>query len=143
MSALMKSSDVRKNWSLVINTVIRSKPILIKRNQDIVSMMSLEQLNLLLKKFSITMKIWRESDGSVSGLIEELDLLENRKTEQLLKKALYDELIEYCNEYMNEFQLYFHSKDRNRHFPYVQKVLANENRLNDIVNEYHTEKSDA
>lgn len=143
MSTLMKSSDVRKNWSLVINTVIRNKPIFIKRNQDIVSMMSLEQLNLLLKKFSITMKMWRESDGSVSGLIEELDLLENRKTEQLLKDALYRELLEYCNEYMNEFQLYYHSKDRKKHFPYVQKVLANENRLNDIVNEYFIENTNA
>ncbi|HPQ46894.1 MAG TPA: hypothetical protein PLP30_05970 [Clostridia bacterium] len=143
MSTLMKSSDVRKNWSLVINTVIRNKPVLIRRNQDIVSMMSVEQLNLLLKEYSITMKIWNETDGSVSGSIEELDLLENRKTVQLLKKALYDELIEYCNEYMNEFQLYFHSKDRNGHFPYVQKVLANESRLNDIVAEYHTKDSNA
>ncbi len=136
MKTLMKSADVRKNWSETINSVIRKRPMFFKRNKDKLAFMSLEQLQLLLEPFKLTMKILDEDDGSSTGIIEELDLLENAATVSELKVKLINELLAYCEEYMNEFQKYYHSTNRRNHFPYVYKVIANEDNVMDIIAVY-------
>ena len=44
MKTLMRSADVRKNWSETINSVIRQRPLFIQRNRDRMAFMSIEQL---------------------------------------------------------------------------------------------------
>ena len=138
MRTLMKSADVRKHWSESINSVIRQRPMFIQRNRDKLAFMSIDQLQLLLKPFKLTMRILKEDDGSYTGMIDELDLLENAKTVSELKVKLIKELFCYCEEYMGEFQKHYHSINRRNHFPYVYNVLANENRVMDIIKLYET-----
>ena len=143
MKTLMKSADVRKNWSDTINSVIRKRPMFFRRNKDKLAFMSLEQLQLILDPFKLTMRILDEEDGSSTGIIEELDLLENAETVSELKVKLISELLVYCEEYMNEFQKYYHSDNRKNHFPYVYKVLAYEDRVMDVIDVYSKESENA
>jgi len=143
MKTLMRSADVRKNWSESINSVIRQRPLFIQRNKDKLAFLSLEQLQLLLEPFKLTMRILDEVDGSYTGIIEELDLLGNALTLSELKAKLISELLEYCEEYMDEFQKYYHSSNRRSHFPYVYKMLVYENRVMDIIDIYTVENKNA
>ena len=124
MYQVKKSTDVRKNWSEFIDGVVREKPSMIKRNRDTLSVLSLEQLNYLLEGYHLTLKILSEDDGSYTGILEELDILANETSEIELVNTIIDDLMEYANEYMDNFALYFNSPNRKKHFPYIYKVLT-------------------
>jgi hypothetical protein len=143
MKTLMRSADVRKNWSETINSVIRQRPLFIQRNRDRMAFMSIEQLQLLLDPFKLTIRIATEENGSFTGVIEELDLLENASSISKLKIKLINELFVYCEEYMTEFQKYYHSTNRRKHFPYIYKALAYEDRIMDVVEIYKTDDTNA
>jgi hypothetical protein len=126
MNQVIKSTDVRKNWSEVIDTVVRKNPVFIKRNRDILTFLSLEQLDLILDFYKLSLAIFREEDGSYTGSIDELDILGNAGTKEEIIEVMCDELIEYAEEYMENFDMYYHSSNRKSHFPYVYKVIAHE-----------------
>ena len=124
MQTIMSSTDVRKNWSEVMDTVVRQKPIFVKRNRDILTVLSMEQLDLILDSFRFTLQVITEEDGSYTGIVEQLDLLGNAESEQSLIEQLTIDVIEYSEEYMNNFNMYYHSPNRRDHFPYIYKVAA-------------------
>lgn len=39
------------------------------------------------------------------------------------RTALGNDILEYAEEYYNDFQQYYHSPNRSGHFPYVMKAL--------------------
>lgn len=47
----------------------------------------------------------------------------NSPNQELALNDLAKELIEYAQDYINEFQMYYNSKNRKHHFPYVLRVL--------------------
>jgi hypothetical protein len=126
MNQVINSTDVRKNWSEVVDTVVRRKPVFIKRNRDILALLSLEQMDLVLDAFSLNTTICREEDASYTASIEELDLLGNETTIDKLIDLMIDELLEYASEYMDNFDMYYHSTNRKAHFPYIYRVIAHE-----------------
>ena len=63
----------------------------------------------------------------------DIDLVVNKADELSARRALAQELIEYAQEYFSEFQLYFNSPNRHSHFPYVLKVLIQED-LDGVIN---------
>jgi hypothetical protein len=126
MNDTISATDARKNWSKVIDTVVRKKPVFIKRNRDILTFLSLEQLDILLDSFRLRLSILPEDDGSITGVIEELDILANGASEEEVIELLTEDLIEYAEEYMENFDIYYHSSNRRVHFPYVYRVIAHE-----------------
>lgn len=136
MNQIISSTDVRKHWSEVIDTVVREKPIFVKRNRDILTFLSLEQLNMLLDTFKLHMNVMKEDDGSYTASMEEIDILCNVESKADILDEMIEELKEYAEEYMDNFEMYYHSKNRRRHFPYVYKVIAHENdaeKLEDMI----------
>lgn len=123
MQAVLKSTDVRKEWSRFIDDVTRTKPAIVKRNRDLFAVFSLEQLDLILSEYKLTAQVEQEEDGSYSGVFNEIDLMTNASDIESLKTELAKELIEYSEEYMNEFKLYYNTPNRRKHFPYVYRVL--------------------
>lgn len=124
MNQLQKSTEVRKNWSEFIDGVVREKPSLFRRNRDTLSVLSLDQLNFLLEGYHLTLKILSEEDGTFTGILEELDLLANETNEIELVNTIICDLMEYANEYMDNFAMYFNSPNRKKHFPYVYKAIS-------------------
>jgi len=133
MNQVISSTEVRKNWSEVIDTVVRKKPVFIKRNRDMLTFLSLEQLDIILDFFILNMSIFLEEDGSYTASIDELDIVGNAGTKDEVVEVICDDLIEYADEYMENFDMYYHSSNRKAHFPYVYKVIAHESNRDKIM----------
>jgi hypothetical protein len=132
MNLLLKSTDVRKNWSQFMDEVKWVKPAFIMRNRDKIAVLSGELLEFILKEYNLTVNVFIEEDGSYTGSFNELDLTSNSPDLETLKIKLADTLREYAEEYMNEFKLYFNSPNRKNHFPYIYRVLLAGNDANNI-----------
>lgn len=137
MDKVISSTEVRKNWSEVIDSVVREKPVFIKRRRDTLAFLSLDQLDLLLETFKLNLDIFKEEDGTFTGSVEEIDLVGNASSvEELIELMSYD-LIEYADEYMDNFDMYYRAPNRRVHFPFVYKVIAHEGDLELIEKMYN------
>ena len=105
------------------------KPAFIRRNRDMVAVLSCELLEFILKEYRLTVAVAQEEDGSYTGIFNEMDLIANAKDIASLETELAKELLDYSEEYINEFRLYYNSPNRKNHFPYVYRAIL---ALNDI-----------
>lgn len=122
MKTILKSTEVRKEWSRFIDGVTRDRPALVKRNRDLVVVLSLELLDSILSEYKLNVEVKIEKDGSYSGIFNEMDLMANARDIKSLEEKLANELIEYSEEYMNEFKIHYYSPNRKNHFPYVYRI---------------------
>ncbi len=127
MQNVINATDARKEWGTFIDNVVRFKPSVIKRNRDFLAAISLEQLDLLLTPYRFTLEYELETNGSLSGSLKELDLVANAFTLEELETKIVGELIDYAQEYMNEFDKYYNAPNRKHHFPYVIRVVIQNN----------------
>lgn len=119
MKSVLNASDVRKNWSSFIDDVKWVRPALVKRNRDILTVLPVDLMENMLAEYMLTVEVWQEDDGSYTGVFKEIDLVTNSKEMDSLEAELAKELIEYSEDYMNDFRFYYESSNRKSHFPYV------------------------
>lgn len=122
----MNASDVRKDWSKVLDSVIRRRPAFIKRTHDHMVLSSAELISNLVSDVKFNASRYDESDGSVTLSLEAMDIVSNGKDLEAAKKALVSDIVEYAEEYYNEFERYSHAPNRKSHLPYVMKALTAE-----------------
>ncbi len=127
MKTIFKSTEVRKEWSLFIDDVVRDRPALVKRNRDLIAVLSLELLDSILSEYNLTVEVKMEKDGSYSGVFNEMDLMANARDIRSLEDKLANELIEYSKEYMDEFKIHYYSPNRKNHFPYIYRISLQSN----------------
>ena len=75
----------------------------------------------LLKQLPLSAEYIREDDGSITGLVEELEIPDNGKDYEACREILIDDCIEYAQMYVNDFQDWY--SGRSNDFLYVLKVL--------------------
>ncbi len=122
----INATEVRKEFSLFIDTVVREKPVVIKRNRDHVLSISLEHTVNLLADYRLHMNVFQEEDGSITVTLNELDLIINTMNKGEFKNLMAQEILDYAEDYFEQFNLYYNSPNRQKHFPYVLKaILAN------------------
>lgn len=122
----INATDVRKKFSQFIDTVVREKPVVIKRNRDHVLSISLEQTVNLLADYRFNMNVFNEEDGSTTATLNELDLIINTMDKGSMKNLMAQEILDYAEDYFEQFNLYYNSPNRQKHFTYVLKaILAN------------------
>ena len=119
----MNATDVRKNWSEVADTVIRTRPQFIKRTRDYMMLSNCELIESLLGAYKFTASEFTEDDGSITLSLKELDLVENAPTQPEAKKLLAEAILEYAVDYYSEFNLWSSAPNRKNHVPYVLKAL--------------------
>ena len=85
-----------------------------------------EQVIGLLKGYRFKPVYIIEEDGSVTATLEGFDLIINAADHAQAITGLAEELIEYAQEYYDQFQLYFASNNRQQHYPYILRVLLAE-----------------
>ncbi|KAB2952138.1 hypothetical protein F9B85_10015 [Heliorestis acidaminivorans] len=124
MQEILDSTAVRKNWSKFIDDVVHSKPAIVKRTRDTFAAISLEHLHLILAQHRFSIVFTKEADGTYSGSLKEIDLVANAENLESLKETLAEDLIEYADEYMENFELYSRSPNRKNHLPYILHVLT-------------------
>lgn len=122
----VQATEVRNNFSATVDTVVREKPIMVKRNRDHLLFLSQNHALALVNQCNFTIIYVPEDDGSITASLESFDLAVNAADADQAITALAKELIDYAQDYFDQFQLYFSSANRKQHFPYVLRVLLSE-----------------
>lgn len=119
----MNSTDVRKEWSSVVDSVIREKPAFIKRTRDYMMLCSTEMIAQLVSGVSIYAEQFTEDDGSMTLSAWDMDIVSHGTDLESAKRELAKDIIEYAEEYYAEFEAYSRAPNRKNHLPYVIKAL--------------------
>ena len=120
---VMNATDVRKDWSTVVDTTVRVKPQFFKRTRDYVFLSDLHFMEELLAGYSYSAIRMDEDDGSVTLALNELDLVENGKDEEEARSKLAAAILEYAEDFYNDFSYWGSARNRKSHIPYVFKAL--------------------
>ena len=138
----MSATEVRKDWSRVLDSVTRRRPAFIKRTHDNVVLASTESLSAMLSYVRYEATIFQEDDGSITLSLDALDLVVNEKSLESAKKSLANDIEEYAEEYYANYESYSVSPNRRAHLPYVMKALIADSpkELEDAI-EYHVGKN--
>jgi PHD/YefM family antitoxin component YafN of YafNO toxin-antitoxin module len=119
----ISATEARKEWSSLIDTVVREKPAFVTRTRDLIILSNLQTMEALLERYSFTAEEFIEDNGSVTLSLNEIDLVVNSETKEKAVLMLAEELKEYAEEYYNEFNFWSNAPNRKSHLPYVLKVL--------------------
>lgn len=119
----MNATDVRKDWSLVLDQVIREKPKFIKRTRDFIILSDIRFFEVLLSGYSYSAERYIEADGSVTLSLNEIDLVENDKSEEEARQKLAQSILDYAEDFYNDFQYWSSATNRKSQIPYVFKAL--------------------
>ena len=118
-----QATTVRKEWSSVCDSVIHNKPKIIKRTRDKMWFCNLEMMADILEAYEFTAEKFVEDDGSITLSLNEIDLIENGIDEQTARLNLGKAILEYSEDYYNEYELYSHTPNRKQHIPYIFRAL--------------------
>lgn len=119
----LNATDVRKEWGGFIDSVIREKPKLIKRSRDYIFASSLDMLKEILKAYTLTAELFKEDDGTITASLKEIDIIVNGKDEEAVLRILAADLLEYAEDFYNDFEYWFSAPNRKAHLPYVLNIL--------------------
>ncbi len=119
----INATDVRKDWSSVVDGVIREKPTFIKRTRDRMWLSNIETMKDILMGYQFTVEKYNEEDDSVTLALVEIDLVENAKTEEEARIRMANSILEYANEFYQNYAYYSKAPNRKPHIPYVFKAL--------------------
>lgn len=119
----LNATDVRRDWSLIIDDVVRRKPRFIKRTRDYMILSNLDLFENILTIYEFTAQKFIEDDESVTLSLNEIDLIENAPSEAEARLALAQSILEYAQDYYNEFDLWSVAPNRKAHIPYILKAL--------------------
>jgi antitoxin YefM len=120
----VNATEVRKDWGEFIDSIIREKPKVIKRSRDKIVAISLNMLKEILAIDKLHVTLLPENDGSVSAVIDELDLTANAPDEEQVVQELAKDAIEYANEFYNDFTYWYSAPNRRHHLAYVLAILS-------------------
>ena len=122
----MNATDVRKEWSGVVDTAVRRRPVFIKRTRDYLMLSDVETQKEMLRAYNYSATILPEEDGSITLSCDILDIVVNAPTLEQAKSQLAKDIIEYATEFYKEFDLWKRAPNRRSHIPYVMKALLAE-----------------
>ena len=121
---MRNSTEVRKEWSSTIDTVVREKPVIMKRSRDLIYMLSQKDLEQILSSYEFSAEKFIEEDKSVTLSFNEIDIVVNADNEEKALTELAVELKEYAEQYYEEFDYWYSALNRKTHHPYVLRILA-------------------
>lgn len=123
MMEVISATDARKDWSQLFDSVVREKPQMIKRTRDYVLMTEVSLIKDILAVYNFTAKEFTEEDNSVTLSLNEIDLVVNGTTEDDAKIKLAEDILEYAEEFYDDFHYLSAVPNRKKHIPYVLKAL--------------------
>lgn len=119
----INATEVRKEWSAAIDSVVREKPMFIKRTRDYVVMSDAGTIELLLEAYEYIADKYIEDDGSVTLSLREMDLVENAPDEKSAIKKLAESIFDYAKDFYKEYSLWSKAPNRKHHIPYVLRAI--------------------
>ena len=118
----LNATDVRKDWSTVVDSVIREKPAFIKRTRDYMFLSDIDIIEKMLASYVFHAELLVEENGSVTISLDEIDLVENGIDKQDAIKKMAAAILDYAEDYYKDFN-YWAAGYRKAHIPYVFKAL--------------------
>ncbi len=119
----MNATEVRKEWSSVVDHVVRESPMFIKRTRDRMWLSNLDTMACILDAYQFTADRFVEPDGSVTLALIEIDLVENAPDETRARALLAASILEYSEEYYKNYAYWSTAPNRKAHIPYIFKAL--------------------
>lgn len=90
-----------------------------------------------IESYAFTAAITREPNGSYTVSLDQIDLAENADTLEMAKRRLVNAIIEYAEDFNNEFDFWSSPPNRSSHIPYVLKILPlDPQQIGDIIRYY-------
>ena len=131
----LNATDVRKEWSMIIDKAIREKPQFFKRTRDYMMLSDINFLETLLTAYNFKADKYVEEDGSITLSLKEIDLAENGITEEEVKQKLAQSILVYSEDFYNDFNYWSSSPNRKSHIPYVFKalILGDSNKIKELI----------
>jgi len=123
----ISSTQVRNDWSAVIDTTIREKPQFIKRTRDKMILADINLFSELLSAYTFSANLFTEDNGTVTISLNEIDLIENGENEKVAIQKMAVAILDYAEDYYSDY-MYWARGNRATHKPYVFKALI----LNDV-----------
>lgn len=120
----LNATDVRRDWSTVMETVVREKPQFIKRTRDYMVLADLKLFEDLLSAYQFTANKFTEENGSITLSLNEIDLVENGETEAEARSLLGKSIMGYAEDFYKEYKLWSAAPNRQNHIPYILKALT-------------------
>jgi predicted RNase H-like HicB family nuclease len=103
-------------------------------------MMNPDHVSVLLQNHHLSATVEKDEYGEFIASCSEIeDFFTVGKSPQESINNLAKELISYAHEYMDDFNLYYHSTNRKNHFPFVFKILL-QNSIEDVVAIIHVQQ---
>lgn len=92
-------------------------------NDNIITL-STSMLKIFFDSLNFSVSFMTENDDSITGIIEELDLIENAPSKDECLMLLILAMKNYAQDFYNEFNLWSSAPNRKKHIPYVLKILS-------------------
>lgn len=128
------ATEVRKNWSDIID-IVQNRPIKVSRNKkNTFSLIPLYMWELLLEEYSFNLKIEEDEDEGYIASFEGLDLIAAEATKEETIDDLKEQLLEYADMVIEDLNYYSRDKERMRKFPHLLKVWLFPEKLNTFIN---------
>jgi predicted RNase H-like HicB family nuclease len=138
MQAVLSATEVRANFGLFIDNVVHQKPQVVKRNRDIIVALSQTYLKDTLSIYEFTIEFEQDEDGIFAGSIEQIpDILGEGKSLEELRNDLAYQLIEYAQDYYDDFERYHNYSNRRDHVNYVLRVLLEDENIESVASMLH------
>lgn len=80
-------------------------------------------MSQILSAYQFTAEQFIEDDSTITLSLDQIDLVENGKTESEVKEKLAQAIMEYAVDYYENYSLYSIAPNRKEHIPYIFKAL--------------------
>lgn len=117
------ATEVRKNWSSICDSVARVRPSVIKRTHDYLYLASKDSMISLLADVKYRVSIYKEEDRSYTVVSDNMDLAENAGSKEEALMQLAAAILDYAEEYFENYPQYSISPNRRPHLPYITKAF--------------------
>ncbi len=124
MEAVLSATHVRANFGEFIDTVVREKPQVVRRNRDVIIALSVSQMRALLSAYGLNYEFEVDEDGRYAGSMEEIDfIVADGSCLEELRMNLALHLVAYAKDFMSNFHHYASAPNTKKHVPYVLRIL--------------------
>ncbi|RKL65801.1 hypothetical protein CR203_18230 [Salipaludibacillus neizhouensis] len=86
--------------------------------------LNVDHIQLILEKHILQVVVKKDNDNMFYGSIKELMITTQGSTITDLVTDVAIQLKEYADDYFNNFDRYYHSRNRRSHFPFLLKVVV-------------------
>lgn len=123
---VVNSTDMRKDFGRYIDTIVRSKPVFVKRSRDYFMGISIDMARELVIDVKFNAIKYIEEDSSITLSLEAFDLVVNEPSEEEAINSLIKDLRVYANEYYEDIDFWSSDINRKKQINSILKILLTE-----------------